>query len=110
MELGDIYKDLELSEKDTADVYINGLKGDDVVVSKANEVKIASDSGNKDKVGTGSTVEVFYDEDHNDVTICVIDNYVGTVSKTVEAKGQRGPLCGYRQRERHLHRQLQQRV
>ncbi|MFR2753738.1 MAG: S-layer homology domain-containing protein [Dysosmobacter welbionis] len=87
VELGDIYKDLELSEKDTADVYINGLKGDDVVVSKANEVKIASDSGNKDKVGTGSTVEVFYDEDHNDVTICVIDNYVGTVSKTVEAKG-----------------------
>ena len=69
MELGDIYKDLELSEKDTADVYINGLKGDDVLVSKANEVKIASDSGNKDKVGTGSTVEVFYDEDHNDVTI-----------------------------------------
>ena len=59
------------------------------MVSKANEVKIASDSGNKDKVGTGSTVEVFYDEDHNDVTICVIDNYVGTVSKTVEAKGCR---------------------
>ena len=87
VELGDIYKDLDLSEKDTADVYINGVPGDDVVVSKANEVKIASDSGNKDKVGTGSTVEVFYDEDHNDVTICVIDNYVGTVSKTVEAKG-----------------------
>ena len=87
VELGDIYKDLELSEKDTADVYVNGIEGDAVVVSKANEVKIASDNGNKGKVDTGSTVEVFYDEDNNDVTICVIDNYVGTVSKTVEAKG-----------------------
>ena len=91
VELGDIYRDLQMSVKDTAEVYVNGEEQDSVLVSKANEYKIADKDAkqNEGLVSVGSTVEVFYVEDNNDVTICVIDTYAGTISKTVEAKGNK---------------------
>ena len=87
VKLGDIYKDLGMSTADDAVVYIDGIQGTAVKVSKANTVKIASDTANKDQVDTGTTVEVYFEDSTNDVTICVIHNYAGTVEKTVEAKG-----------------------
>ena len=85
VKLGDIYSDLDMSEKDkNAEVYYNGVEADDVAVSKGNTVKVSSSSANDKLVADGSTVEVFYDEDNNDVTICIIDTYVGTISSKEE--------------------------
>ena len=85
VKLGDIYSDLDMSEKDkNAEVYYNGVEADDVAVSKGNTVKVSSSSANNKLVADGSTVEVFYDEDNNDVTICIIDTYVGTISSKEE--------------------------
>ena len=79
--LGTIYADLGMSQKDAkAEVFFNGVAAADVVVSKNNDTKIASDNANKNLVGAGSDVEVFYDEDNNDVRICVIDTYIGSVA------------------------------
>ena len=81
VELGDIYADLGMTQEDAnAEVYVNGKQETDVAVSKNNTTKIASSSANKDLVGDGSIVEVFYNEDGNDVTICVIDVFVGEVT------------------------------
>ena len=84
--LGDIYADLGMSEKDSeAEVYINGEEGDAVAVSKGNELKVADDTQNDALVGVGSTVEVYYDDDNNDVRIVVIDTYAGIIDKVAEA-------------------------
>ena len=90
VKLGDIYADLGMTEKDDeAEVFINGLAGDKVSVAKNNTAKISdkntSPRQNYGKVGDGSTVEVFYDSDTNNVRICVIDTYVGTIVKSVAA-------------------------
>ena len=80
VELGKIYGDLNMNQKDTAEVFVNGIQKADVVVSKNNTTKIASSSANKNLVDDGSIVEVFYDADTNDVRICVIDVYVGEIT------------------------------
>ena len=78
--LGTIYADLNMNQADEAVVYLNGELVTPVKVSKNNQVKIASSSANYKQVDTGSTVNVYYDADENDVTICVIDNFVGEIS------------------------------
>ena len=81
VELGDIYKDLGMTQKDAnATVIVNGVEQTDVVVSKNNTRKIASSAANDGLVGDGSIVEVYYDDDNNAVTIVVVDVYVGQVS------------------------------
>ena len=96
VELGDIYKDLGMTQKDAnATVIINGVKADKVTVSKNNTLKIADsnngnyyncNASNKKMIGDGSIVEVFYNEDANHVTIVVADVYVGEViSKETKA-------------------------
>ena len=78
---GTIYADLNMNQKDeVAEVYINGETATSVSVEKNNERKIASDYANKDLVGDGSIVNVYYDDDNNQVTICVIDVFVGEIS------------------------------
>ncbi len=87
VKLGDIYADLGMTEKDEdAEVYINGVPGDSVNVKKGNTYKVGEkDVQNSEKIGQGTTVEVFYDDDTNSVRICTIDTYVATISKSVEA-------------------------
>ena len=81
VELGDIYKDLGMTQKDSAaEVYYNGERAANVSVSKSNTVKIASSGANNGLVANGSNVEVFYDSDNNAVTICVIDTYAGVIN------------------------------
>lgn len=52
-----------------------------MTVSKGNEDKVG--------VGNGATTYVYHNEDNNDVTICTINTYVGTVNKTVAATSSR---------------------
>ena len=81
VELGDIYKDLGMTQKDSAaKVFYNGVSAANVSVSKSNTTKIASKTVNKDLVANGTNVEVFYDSDDNAVTICVIDTYAGIIN------------------------------
>ena len=80
VELGDIYKDLGMTQKDSAaKVFYNGEPAKNVSVSKSNTLKIASSSANDKLVANGTNVEVFYNSDDNAVTICVIDTYAGTI-------------------------------
>ena len=79
--LGTIYSDLGLSQPDkNAEVYYNGVRADDVSVSRNNDRKISSSFANDKLVGDGTIVDVYYTGSTNDVTICVVDVYVGTIS------------------------------
>ena len=81
VELGKIYADLGMNQADTAaTVYVNGEVCAPVKVSKNNEQKIASSAANKDLVDSGSIVNVYYDDDTNEVTICVKDVFAGEIA------------------------------
>ena len=81
VELGDIYKDLGMTQKDSAaKVFYNGVPAKNVSVSKSNTLKVANDNANKGLVANGTDVEVFYNSDDNAVTICVIDTYAGVIN------------------------------
>ena len=77
VKLGDIYSDLNMSSKDSAEYYIDGTPQANQDVKKGNDTKVG--------VGNGATTYVYHDEDTNDVTICTVNTYVGTVSKSVAA-------------------------
>ena len=77
VKLGDIYSDLNMSSKDSAEYYIDGTSQAKQDVKKGNDAKVG--------VGNGATTYVYHDEDTNDVTICTVNTYVGTVSKSVAA-------------------------
>ena len=77
VKLGDIYSDLNMSSKDSAEYYIDGTAQANQDVKKGNDTKVG--------VGNGATTYVYHDDDTNDVTICTVNTYVGTVSKSVAA-------------------------
>ena len=77
VELGDIYKDLGMSKADSAEYYIDGEKQANQAVSKGNDTEVG--------VGNGAVTYVYIDTDTNDVTICTINIWVGSVSKSVAA-------------------------
>ena len=77
VKLGDIYSDLNMSSKDSAEYYIDGTAQDNQDVKKGNDKKVG--------VGNGATTYVYHDDDTNDVTICTVNTYVGTVTKSVAA-------------------------
>ena len=77
VKLGDIYSDLNMSSKDSAEYYIDGTPQANQDVKKGNDAKVG--------VGNGATTYVYHDDDTNDVTICTVNTYVGTVSKSVAA-------------------------
>ncbi len=77
VKLGDIYSDLNMSSKDSAEYYIDGTAQANQDVKKGNDAKVG--------VGNGATTYVYHDDDTNDVTICTVNTYVGTVSKSVAA-------------------------
>ena len=81
VELGDIYSDLNMSTKDSADYYVDGATPTKVDVSKGNEDEVG--------VGNGAVTYVYHNDDTNDVTICTVNTYVGSVSKSVAATKSR---------------------
>ena len=83
---GEIYADLGLGKKVTADavaIYTDGVKaGYTTNLVKGGDVKLA-DSGN------GVLTEVFYNADNNTAIITHINTYYGEVAKTVAASASK---------------------
>ena len=88
VEVGEIYKDLGLSKTVNASdvtVYVNGVKDKDFAPSY--DIKKGDDDH---KYGAnGVLTEAFYDEDTGSVIITLVETYVGTVARTVAARGNR---------------------
>ncbi len=85
VEAGDIYKDLDLGstvDKKDVTVYVNGVEDEDlaVAIKKGSDDKVANSAN-------GVLTEVFYNDDDDTVVITRVDTYVGTIAKTVAAKG-----------------------
>ena len=72
-----IYSDLGLGETTTATVTVDGKAAADFTVKKGDDTKL-------DASGNGVLVEAFLDDDDN-VTLVVINTYVGEVSNVVTA-------------------------
>ena len=104
VKLNDIYNDLGMSTKDSdAKVYQNGVEVATVEVSKSNDDKLkelsfkaAEKTGDyaegakvDNKIGDGTIVEVFRDDDTNDVTICAISVYAGEISQVKAATSKK---------------------
>ena len=84
VKVGDIYADLGLGStiaKGDVTVYVDGAldKNASVAISK-------NDDTNKFG-GNGVLTEVFYDKDNDTVVITLVNTYVGTINRTVAAKG-----------------------
>ena len=88
--LGDIYKDLGMTTKDEhAELYVNGADDAhkiDVSVSKGSDVKLKDESS---KIGDGTIVEAYLDDDNNDVTIVAISVYAGEIQKVAKATSKK---------------------
>ncbi len=81
----DIYKDLDLGStiaKADVEVYNNGVEAASIAIKKGSEDKIA-DAGN------GVLTEVFYNDDDDSVIVTSVQTYVGTINKSVAAKGDK---------------------
>ena len=73
-----IYSDLGLGETTKADVIVDGKTAADFTVKKGDDTKLEAS-------GNGVLVEAFVDSDDN-VTLVVINTYVGEISKVTAAK------------------------
>ena len=86
VELGDIYKDLDLSSSLKAsevDIYRNGTADD-------KNGKWGIGKNDKNEVGgNGVLTEVFYNDDDDTAIITMIDTYLGEVTSTHKASGNR---------------------
>ena len=86
VEMGDIYKDLDLSSSVKAsevDIYRNGTADD-------NNGKWGIGKNDKNEVGgNGVLTEVFYNDDDDTAIITMIDTYLGEVTSTHKASGNR---------------------
>ena len=86
VELGDIYKDLDLSSSLKAsevDIYRNGVADKDdgkLGIVKSDSTEIG---------GNGVLTEVFYNDDDETAVITMIDTYLGEVTSTHKASGNR---------------------
>ena len=88
--LGDIYKDLGMTTKDTAaTLYVNGADAAQqttVTVSKGNDTKLKDVNG---KIGDGTLVEAYLDDDNNHVDIVAISVYAGEIQKVAKATSKK---------------------
>ena len=82
--LGDIYKDLGMTTKDTtASVYVNGDTVDyTVTVQKGSDTKLSAVDS---KIGNGTIVEAYLNGDTNHVDIVAISVYAGEIQKVTKA-------------------------
>ena len=94
VKLGDIYSDLGLSERTDATVLKNGVEASAKAVlyrgnsSKLSAVDLTQGGSTKVATGNGTLTEAYVDDDNN-VTLVVIDTYVGQVSRTVAETSSR---------------------
>ncbi len=89
VKLGQIYSDLDMSDKDeVAPVFVDGKEAkESAKVSKGNDKKVGelkmNAAGDEVMVGNGTKIEAFRDKDTNDVTIVCINTFVAEVNKVV---------------------------
>ena len=88
--LGDIYKDLGMTTKDTAaTLYVNGADAAQqttVTVSKGNDTKLKDVNS---KIGDGTLVEAYLNDDNNHVDIVAISVYAGEIQKVAKATSKK---------------------
>ena len=88
VKLNEIYKDLGMSTANkTASLYVNnGEKASTVEVSKANDTKLSKVDS---KIGDGTLVEVYRNDDTNHVDIVAISVYAGKISNVKAATSKK---------------------
>jgi len=86
VKLNQIYADLGMTTAATDyELYVNGVLADNYPkhnVKKADDTKLSAIS---DKIGKGTIVEVFYDDDDNSVIVAAISVYAGKISDVKDA-------------------------
>ena len=99
--INDIYADLNMSTKDTtANLYVNGVSfdtvkedGKDVAktieVSKANDTKLDKLGGTADKIGNGTLIEVYRNDDNNHVDVIAMSVYAGKITDVKDATSKK---------------------
>ena len=84
----DIYADLDLGssvdKKDVA-VYVDGVENTKV----AAPVDITKNDDDTEFGANGVLTEVFYDDDEDSIVITLVNTYVGTINRSVAAKGNK---------------------
>ena len=97
--INDIYADLNMSTKDTtANLYVNGESFDTVengkdaatfTVSKANDTKLDKLGGTADKIGNGTLIEVYRNDDNNHVDVIAMSVYAGKITDVKDATSKK---------------------
>ena len=99
VKVNDIYADLNMSTTDTtANLYVNGesfdtaTNGKDAAtftVSKANDTKLDKLGGTADKIGNGTLIEVYRDDDNNHVDVIAMSVYAGKITDVKDATSKK---------------------
>ena len=99
VKVNDIYADLNMSTKDTtANLYVNGesfdtaTNGKDAAtftVSKANDTKLDKLGGTADKIGKGTLIEVYRNDDNNHVDVIAMSVYAGKITDVKDATSKK---------------------
>ena len=99
VKVNDIYADLNMSTKDTtANLYVNGesfdtaTNGKDAAtftVSKDNDTKLDKLGGTADKIGNGTLIEVYRDDDNNHVDVIAMSVYAGKITDVKDATSKK---------------------
>ena len=99
VKVNDIYADLNMSTKDTtANLYVNGESFDTAkngkdaatfTVSKANDTKLDELGGTADKIGNGTLIEVYRNDDNNHVDVIAMSVYAGKITDVKDATSKK---------------------
>ena len=99
VKVNDIYADLNMSTKDTtANLYVNGVSFDTAkngkdaatfTVSKDNDTKLDKLGGTADKIGNGTLIEVYRDDDNNHVDVIAMSVYAGKITDVKDATSKK---------------------
>ena len=99
VKVNDIYADLNMSTKDTtANLYVNGESFDTAkngkdaatfTVSKANDTKLDKLGGTADKIGNGTLIEVYRNDDNNHVDVIAMSVYAGKITDVKDATSKK---------------------
>ena len=97
--INDIYADLNMSTKDTtANLYVNGESFDTAkngkdaatfTVSKDNDTKLDKLGGTADKIGNGTLIEVYRNDDNNHVDVIAMSVYAGKITDVKDATSKK---------------------
>ena len=99
VKVNDIYADLNMSTKDTtANLYVNGVSFDTAkngkdaatfTVSKDNDTKLDKLGGTADKIGNGTLIEVYRNDDNNHVDVIAMSVYAGKITDVKDATSKK---------------------